>query len=268
MGMANSAQKGEGLHFRLRSRAFVALDTSSNKRFAQVSLDSGMSGLVLKNRVVAQLQQKYGSIYTDKNVAVSGTHTHSGPSGFLEDTIFQFAGSGWQPQTIDTFVNGVVASIVQAHSRLQPAKAFVSQGSCQGANINRSPTAYLRNPEVERNNYPDGNTDKLMVQLGFKSAKTNAPIGLFNWFAVHPTSMNNTNKLVSGDNKGYASYLLERDMNGPTSKVAPGMGDFVAAFMSTNLGDVSPNTAGPKCRDTGIRCDNPSSTCNGRGRME
>ena len=33
------------------------------------------------------------------------------------------------------------------------------------------------------------------------------------WYAVHCTSMNNTNQLISGDNKGHASYLMERDMN-------------------------------------------------------
>lgn len=41
MGMANSAQKGAGLHQRLRSRAFVTLDSTTNKRFAFVSLDAG-----------------------------------------------------------------------------------------------------------------------------------------------------------------------------------------------------------------------------------
>lgn len=69
-------------------------------------------------------------------------------------------------------------------------------------------------------------------------------IGVINWFAVHGTSMNNTNTLVSGDNKGYAAYLLEKHVNGAGS--TPGMGPFVAAFGSTNLGDVSPNTAGAK----------------------
>lgn len=33
------------------------------------------------------------------------------------------------------------------------------------------------------------------------------------WFAVHCTSMNNTNGLISGDNKGHASYLMEKYMN-------------------------------------------------------
>ena len=38
-------------------------------------------------------------------------------------------------------------------------------------------------------------------------------MGVINWFAVHPTSMNNTNHLISGDNKGLASQLLERYVN-------------------------------------------------------
>jgi neutral ceramidase len=39
-------------------------------------------------------------------------------------------------------------------------------------------------------------------------------------------------------------------MNG--NSTLPGKGRFVAAFAATNLGDVSPNTAGPKCIDTGV----------------
>ena len=40
----------------------------------------------------------------------------------------------------------------------------------------------------------------------------------FSWFAVHCTSMNNTNDLISADNKGYASYLMEQSVN----KALPG----------------------------------------------
>ena len=40
--------------------------------------------------------------------------------------------------------------------------------------------------------------------------KTDIP---HSWFPVHTTSMNNTNDLISGDNKGYASYLMEQHMN-------------------------------------------------------
>jgi neutral ceramidase len=57
--------------------------------------------------------------------------------------------------------------------------------------------------------------------------------------------MNNTNKLVSSDNVGFASILLEQEYN-PDQMV--GKGSFVGAFCSANLGDVSPNINGPKCQ--------------------
>lgn len=53
-----------------------------------------------------------------------------------------------------------------------------------------------------------------MQQLKFVSAEdTKKLLGVINWFAVHPTSMNNTNRLVSSDNVGYASILLESKIN-------------------------------------------------------
>lgn len=33
------------------------------------------------------------------------------------------------------------------------------------------------------------------------------------WFAVHAVSMNYTNRMVSSDNMGLASYLMELDKN-------------------------------------------------------
>ena len=76
-----------------------------------------------------------------------------------------------------------------------------------------------------------------MVQLNFFNDAGQA-LGVLNWFAVHPTSMNNTNLLISGDNKGAASQIFEKEMN---PNYVTGQGPFVAAFASTNLGDISPN---------------------------
>lgn len=57
------------------------------------------------------------------------------------------------------------------------------------------------------------NTDKLMQVLKFTDLQ-GKPIGVISWFAVHGTSMNNSNKLISGDNKGYAAMRFEQDYNG------------------------------------------------------
>lgn len=54
--------------------------------------------------------------------------------------------------------------------------------------------------------------DKTMVQLKFVSVD-GTPLGVINWYAVHATSMNNSNKLVSSDNVGYASVIFEQKMN-------------------------------------------------------
>lgn len=76
-----------------------------------------------------------------------------------------------------------------------------------GANINRSPSAYLNNPPEERAKYKY-NVDKDMSLLKFVDTEW-GPVGSFSWFPVHGTSMNRTNQLISGDNKGAAARFME-----------------------------------------------------------
>jgi neutral ceramidase len=52
------------------------------------------------------------------------------------------------------------------------------------------------------------------VQLNIFSDPENEPMGVINWFAVHPVSMNNTNHYISSDNKGVAAIRLEKLYNG------------------------------------------------------
>ena len=59
----------------------------------------------------------------------------------------------------------------------------------------------------------EADTDYRFPQLSILHGYTSEPLGLINWFAVHPVSMNNTNHLISGDNKGTASQMLERGFN-------------------------------------------------------
>jgi neutral ceramidase len=258
MGYAMPGQRGQGIHQRLRARSFAFQD--DNKRAVFVSVDGGMGSDLVKLKVLDRLNEELGvGVYTMDNVAISGTHTHSGPAGYLQYVLYQVTSLGYVKETFDAWVNGIASSIIIAHRNLQPAKTLVSSGKLYESNINRSPTSYLLNPQEERDAYPDGDTDKTMLQLTFKSATQT--LGVLNWFAVHGTSLNNTNTLTSGDNRGYASYALEKEVNGD---VLTGKGSFVAAFASTNLGDVSPNTMGAKCIDTGLPCEGGHSTCNGK----
>ncbi|CAF2482940.1 unnamed protein product [Rotaria sp. Silwood2] len=106
------------------------------------------------------------------------------------------------------------------------------------------------------------NTDHEMTILRFESIDGKNEIGMINFYPVHAVNLNNTNLLVAGDNKGYASYLFEKLKN--PSGTLSGQGAFVAAFGQSNEGDVSPNLMGPKCIDTGLPCEFYTSTCNGR----
>ncbi|XP_017893250.1 neutral ceramidase isoform X2 [Ceratina calcarata] len=247
MGYAKIDQKGLGIHLRTFSRAFIIDD--GEERFVFVSVDSAMISNGVRKSVLQKLQEHFGSMYTEKNVMISGTHSHSTPGGFMMDVLFDLTTFGFVKQTFDAMVNGIVKSIERAHNAVGPGRIFITHGEVHGANINRSPLAYLNNPKAERDKYKY-DVDKILTQMQFIDAN-GKPLGVINWFAVHPTSMNNTNHLVSSDNVGYASVLFERTVN-PDALV--GKGPFVAAFASTNLGDVSPNTRGPKCEFSGSNC--------------
>ncbi|XP_032795004.2 neutral ceramidase [Daphnia magna] len=261
MGYASPSPLTSGIHTRLYSRAFVIDD--GNNRVVFVSADVCMIDQAVKTEVVKRLEAKYNGTYSAKNVVLSGTHTHSGPGGYLQYVLLIITSKGWVQQSFDALVDGIVLSIDLAHNDAKPANIFYAKDTLIDANINRSPSSYLNNPAPERAKYTY-NTDKDMVQLKFVSID-GQPIGVINWYAVHLTSMNKTNQYISSDNKGYAGLLFEEAVNGAENM--PGKGPFVAAFASSNLGDVSPNTMGARCIDTGLPCDFVSSTCNNRSQL-
>ncbi|KAF6107544.1 N-acylsphingosine amidohydrolase 2B [Phyllostomus discolor] len=256
MGYGKSGQNARGLLTRLYSRAFVMAEPDGSNRMVFVSIDIGMVSQRMRLEVLNRLQQKYGSLYRRDNVILSGTHTHSAPAGYFQYTVFVIASEGFSNRTFEYMVTGIMKSIEIAHTNMKPGKIFINKGNVDGTQINRSPHSYLQNPPSERARY-SSNTDKEMVVL--KMVDLNGDdLGLISWFAIHPVSMNNTNHLVNSDNMGYASYLFEQDKN---TGYLPGQGPFVAAFASSNLGDVSPNILGPHCVNTGESCENVNSTC-------
>ncbi|ADO74285.1 neutral/alkaline ceramidase [Stigmatella aurantiaca] len=238
MGYAMIDQKTAGIHQRLRARAFVVASPCNGKRVAFVSADAGQIFQGVRQQVVERLKARFGNLYTDENVVLSATHTHSGPGGFSHYALYNLTILGYDRQNFEAIVDGIFQAIVQAHINLVPGNVRITSGDLLGATINRSPGAYLRNPAAERGQSPY-DTDKRMTLLKLQGAD-GAEVGLINWFAVHGTSMGNDNRLISGDNKGYASYLFEKDKG--TNYLASKT--FVAAFAQSNEGDVTPNILG------------------------
>ncbi|XP_026172018.1 neutral ceramidase isoform X2 [Mastacembelus armatus] len=254
MGYANPQQTAAGIHTRLYSRAFIIDD--GGRRVVFVTADVGMISQRLRLEVLQALQLKYGDLYRQDNVVLSGTHTHSGPAGYFQYTLFMITSKGYIKASIEPLVNGIVKSVDIAHRNMRPGRIYLNRGELDDSSLNRSPHSYLNNPEDERDRYK-WNTDKQVLVLKFTDLDGDG-IGMLSWFAVHAVSMNYTNQMVSSDNMGYASYLLEQDKN---PGALPGQGGFVAGFSSSNLGDVSPNTRGPHCVNTGLPCDYLNSSC-------
>ncbi|EFJ12355.1 hypothetical protein SELMODRAFT_269142 [Selaginella moellendorffii] len=291
MGYADPSQNAAGIHLRLRARSFIVAESGADgRRVAFVNVDSCMGSQAITIKVLSKLKdRRYGDTYSEKNVIISGIHTHSGPGGYLQYVLYIVTSIGFVKQSFNALVDGIFSSIVQAHENLRPGSILLNEGELLDANINRSPSAYLNNPVEERKRYKY-NVDKNMVLLKFLDSKR-APIGSFSWFPVHCTSMNRTNELISGDNKGAAAHFMEAwfdkqlEQEDPTIEMLgkPGwtmnasvtirnrrrlVGDssspFIAAFSQSNEGDVSPNTLGAFCADSTVACEFNHSTCDGR----
>ncbi|XP_030892124.1 neutral ceramidase-like [Leptonychotes weddellii] len=164
MGYGKPGQNARGILTRLYSRAFIMAEPDGSNRVVFVSTDIGMVSQRLRLEVLNRLQSKYGSLYRRDNIILSGTHTHSGPAGFFQYTMFVIASEGFSNRTFEYMVTGIVKSIEMAHKNMKPGKIFINKGIVEGAQINRSPSSYLQNPESERARY-SSNTDKEMVVL-------------------------------------------------------------------------------------------------------
>ncbi|KAF4372198.1 hypothetical protein F8388_005594 [Cannabis sativa] len=206
MGYANTGQIAAGVHLRLRARTFIVAEPQG-KRVVFVNLDACMASQLVTIKVLERLKARYGDLYNEKNVAISGIHTHAGPGGYLQYVVYIVTSLGFVRQSFDVLVNGIEKSIIEAHDNLSPGSIFVNKGEILDAGVNRSPSAYLNNPTAERSKYKY-DVDKEMTLLKFVDDQW-GPVGSFNWFATHGTSMSRTNPLISGDNKGAAARFME-----------------------------------------------------------
>jgi neutral ceramidase len=263
MGYANTSQVGSGLRQRLYSRAFIVGHPSrQEERLVYMVLDTQSGDSAIRNGILEGLREmgpRY-SVYGKNNVAVTGTHSHSGPGAWLNYLLPQITSLGFDKQSYRAIVDGALLSIKRAHEGLALGTISVGQADIANANINRSPFAYVANPKEERDRYAD-DVDKTMTLMKFTRASDGKSLGILNWFPVHGTSLLGNQTLIAGDNKGVAAYLFEQD----AAKAKDAALGFVAGFSQANVGDTTPNVLGAYCEDgTGTQCRLNDSTCGGK----
>jgi neutral ceramidase len=238
MGYGRVDQQAQGLHTRLRARAFVfAGSEDADERVLLVVVDTAMIFESVHQAVLERLSEKYGGLYTHRNVMLTATHTHCGPGGSSHHLLYNVTTLGFHKKTFRALTDAIVEAAGRAHDDMAAAELTLTHAELKDASANRSRKAFERNPSDVRGHFPDAvdpQTSLLRIERDGRTA------GAINWFATHGTSMSGENRLISADNKGYAAYHWEREVEGVDylTDTAP---DFISAFAQTNAGDMSPN---------------------------
>lgn len=228
MGFASTEESDAGILSRLYTRAFLVEDTDTGKRVMFVHCDIMSVMQLVHQEVLAELATKYNGVYTEQNVILHATHTHAGPGGTAGYFLYDVSTLGFVSENFDKIVSGIMSAIDAAHNSVESGTIRWNKGEVDKGGKNRSPDAYLANSAEERAKY-DSNIDTTMRALHFFSSAGKLR-GVLAFYPVHPTSLTADNLLVSGDNKGYAEFLLEDELD-----------DVVVGIGIANAGDVSPN---------------------------
>lgn len=234
MGYNRQDQSGEGIQSRQYARAFAMAERDGKNPLVVVVTDLCMPSYTLKLAVLERIARSLRDRYGHENLVLTATHTHGAPGGYYHHNEASPLGGMFCQPYFETLTEGIADAVIAADADLQPGNIFFAQGEVEQANANRSAVAYLNNSADERARYA-GDTDKVMTLLKF--VREEGPVGVLTWFPVHTTSMNFFYRLISGDNKGFASSLFERAEG--TTYSSPK--DFVAGFGNSNCGDVTPN---------------------------
>jgi neutral ceramidase len=242
-GMADKNQISTGVESPFYARAFVIAESCSagaGTRVAIIVADIWAGTRRVKDEVLARLATSCPGLYTEENTLLAGTHTHSAPGGYSGMLMydFDFVRGGCDEATVTCIAEGCARAVEMAQAGQAPGRIYVNHGEVIDCGGNRSEPAYLCNPKAERDRW-GADTDREMLLLKFVKLDGGGerPVGVLNWYPIHATDRGQTNTLVCGDNKGYASFLFEQQMGS-----ARGQPDaFVAAFANANCGDVSGN---------------------------
>lgn len=236
MGYAEFSQKVSGIHMPLYSRSLFVQDRCGGLPIIMVVNDMAMVFGSLKSLVLKGVNERLPGVFDNRRLLLSATHTHAGIGGFSDRILYNITTSGQHPETLNAIVEGTIESIVQAYQSQEPGTLELLKGeSTEDLQFNRSLNAYEKNPEWERAMYKTP-FDPNMVVLVAKDLN-NESIGSFNWFGVHPVSLSIQNTLVSGDNKGFAAYVVEQSM---TRRNHHRKRPHIAGFVQSKAGDISP----------------------------
>src|SRR3954452_15720678 len=264
---------------RLFARTIVL--QKGNQKLALVSVDLFM----IPGGLVKQIGDSLAARgFSEQNILVSASHTHSGPGGYANFPTLNSAAPSLQttndPQTFTNFFfqeqpadpqlyrflhDQIGASIIRADDDLAPAQAGCCAQELLGITRNRSLEAHLANFGIieERGTgnesqapggYPetiDPSVDVLrvdkLVRRGRKRVKV--PIGAWSTFADHGTVTKSSFQYYNADHHGSATRVFEAAVR-KKGRTAPGQ-EVVNVYGNSDEGDMSAglDRSGPAASD-------------------
>jgi hypothetical protein len=200
------------------AKAVVVSDGSVS--FCFITIDAiGADGTLRRMAYDMAVQQGF-SIPFD-NVAMHGSHSHSGPGGITDEFLWEFAPAMdlIVPELQTAMAGHVADAMVQAEKAMQPASIGIGVGQLHGVTINRRAdvSPYVNKDSIDPN--------LAVIRVDDADSK---PIATVWNFAIHGTCWGPDQLLSNGDIMGGANEAIENLIGG------------VSLFINGDAGDIAP----------------------------
>ena len=269
-GWTRADRVAQGQHTRLFARTIVL--ERDGRKVALVAIDLFM----VPGGMVKQIGDRLAARgFSEQNILVSASHTHSGPGGYANFPTLNTAAPSLQtatdprtfagffdpqpadPQLYRFVLEQIEASIVRADQDLGPAEAGWGSDRITDLTQNRSIEAHLNDHGIVKargegraEDDPEGRlhtidpavdvlrVDKVRtVRRGRKRVRVRVPIGAWSNFADHGTVTKSSFQYYNADHHGSALRVFEDGVR-RAAKV-PARQEIVNVYGNSNEGDMS-----------------------------
>jgi len=197
-----------GVHDPVGAHALV-LDDGTAKT-AIVGVDALGIGPEMRAAVVKGIAQTHIS---SDHLLLAATHTHSGPGHLYPIPMLELFFGKFRQEVLDAVTSAIIAAVLAADSRLEPAVIGAAEGTINNASHNRR--------------HDGGLTDETMSVMRV-DAKGGKPLAVIVNFAAHPTVVSGEPVLITADfPRGIYDYV-QRELGA------------VAIYLNGAQGDQSP----------------------------
>src|SRR4051794_10643971 len=259
MGYVRSDAVARGQHTRLFARAIVL--RSGDRKVALVATDLGFTPGGLVSEVAARLAARG---FSERNIVISASHTHSGPAGYATFQSDNFvAPTMGTPGQFDVagdtrlygfLIERIALAVVRADMDLGPAKAAWGSGTLEGVTDNRSLEAHLADHGLDLPygtgsiaQDPGGYAHTIdpevdVLRVDRVAGRKSYPIGGWLSFADHGTVNPYQLGVYNADHHGPAERRFERAVR--RAGHVPAGRDVVGAYGNADAGDMTAGLRG------------------------